>query len=156
MPGIAEAKTFNAHFEDPAGDSTTDARDIVAGRVAYNRRTGVLSAQVTVADDYANESDDAIVMVVVSDLVKGRCRKVSMTMGGVLSDPAVPVAWKGNTNDPKHKYYGAGTVDGATYSMRVKAKGLSGRTPGCVYMGIITNEQSAKLLDETTIDNGFA
>lgn len=155
LPTAAEAKTFNARFSDPEGDARPAARDIIAGRVAYNRKSGALSATVTAAADFAEERADAIVVVIVSDLVKGRCRKVRMTMGVPLSDPGVPVAWKGETTTGK-RYLGAGSLEGDTLKMRVKAKALSGLTPGCTAFFIVSNDESQTLLDDTPIENGFA
>lgn len=155
MPGAAQAKTFNARFDDPSGDSTSDARDIVSGRVAYNRKTGALSATVEVGADFADESQDAVVVVMVSDLVNGKCRKGVLSMGGLLSDPSVPVAWKGATGSGK-QHLGSGTLDGSVYSMRVKAKGLAGLTPGCTMIAITQRDKPYSLLDQTAENNGFA
>lgn len=155
LPAGAQAKTFNARFSDPEGDASPSARDITAGRVAYNRKSGALSATINVAADFAEERDDAVVVVIVSDLVRGRCRAVRMTMGVLLSDPSVPVAWKG-AGDPKKKYLGSGSLEGDTLKLRVKAKGLSGQTPGCTMIYIASQGDNADLIDETAMDNGFA
>lgn len=154
VPGTAEAKTFIASFEDPSGDGPSDARDIVSGRVAYNRKSGALSATIEVGADFAEERSDALMVMIVSDLVNGRCRKVSMTMGALISDPAVPVAWKG-IGTPKHKYYGTGSLEGSTYKMRVKSKGLAGKTPGCTAFALMSPDDTATVYDDTDISNGF-
>lgn len=153
VPAGADAKTFKARFSDPKGDAKPAARDITAGRVAYNRKTGALSASVTVAEDFAEERDDAVVVLVVSDLVKGRCRAVRLTMGVALSDPAVPIAWKGEKSTGNDKL-GAGSIEGNTLNMRVKAKAFSGLTPGCTAFFIV--DESQELIDDTPIENGFA
>ncbi len=155
LPAGAQAKTFKARFSDPKGDAKPAARDITAGRVAYNRKTGALSATLTVASDFAEEREDAVVVLLVSDLVKGRCRRVRITMGAALSDPAVPVAWKGerSTGDDK---LGAGSVEGSVLTMRVKSKAFSGLTPGCTAFYIVSTDDSQKLIDDTPIENGFA
>lgn len=155
LPAQAEAKTFKARFSDPEGDAKPAARDITAGRVAYNRKTGALSASVTVAADFAEERDDAIVVLVVSDLVKGRCRAVRITMGVALSDPAVPVAWRGEAGQGKQRL-GAGSLEGNVLNMRVKAKSLAGLTPGCTAFFIAENSDQQRLIDDTPIENGFA
>lgn len=153
-PSLAEAKTFVAPITDPAGDAKVDARDILSGRIAYNRKSGALSATVDVAADFADVRDDAIVYIILSDLVDGRCHKVSLTIGGLLSDPAVPLAWKGS-GAPKKKYLGTGVLEGATYKMRVKAKGLAGITPGCTAIALVSTGEDATLFDDTDIRNGF-
>lgn len=155
LPAGAQAKTFNARFSDPEGDAKPAARDITAGRVAYNRKTGALSATITAAADFAEEREDAIVVVVVSDLVNGRCRRIRMSMGVALSDPGVPVAFKGETTTGK-RFLGRGSLEGDTLKMRVKAKSLSGQTPGCTAVYIGTTDDESVIIDQTPIDNGFA
>jgi hypothetical protein len=155
LPTSAQAKTFNARFSDPEGDAKPAARDITAGRVAYNRKSGALSATVQVAADYAESREDAIVVVIVSDLVRGRCRAVRMTLGVALSDPAVPMAWKGETQTGK-RYLGSGSIEGDTLKLRVKSKALSGQTPGCTMIYLATAEDEPTIIDQTAIDNGFA
>jgi hypothetical protein len=154
-PGPAAAKTFVASFKDSTGDSTSDARDIVSARVAYNRRSGALSASVKMNAALGDVREDAVVIVLVSDLVNGKCRKVRMTMGATLSDPSVPIAWPGSTHG-KRQWNGTGSIDGDTISMRVKAKGLSGHTPGCTAIFVTSVGDVPTLLDDTPDNNGFA
>ena len=152
-PAIAHAKTFIAPITDPAGDSTVDARDIISGRIAYNRKSGAMSATVQVAADFADEHDDAFVYAVISDLVGGRCRKPVLTIGGQLSDPSAAMAAR---EDQGPIYRGRGSLDGTTYKMRVKAKRLSGVTPGCAAIVIVGGgEQDPQIYDTTAEDSGF-
>ncbi|MEH3055091.1 MAG: hypothetical protein PGN13_14015 [Patulibacter minatonensis] len=153
-PGAAEAKTFFASFSDPDTDGKgSAARDIVAGRVAYNRRTGVLSSTVEVQADWAEDRDADMVVVIISDLVQGTCKRETMVVLGSSADPGVPQGFRAKDRDGKHPYYGRGEIDGTVFKMRVKAKGLAGNTPGCVTVGIV--DDVGKVLDETPIDNGF-
>lgn len=152
-PGTAEAKVFVSPFTDAKGDAPA-ARDITKVRVAYNRKTGALSATVTVAKDYADREDVSAVFVGVSDLVNGRCRQGKLTLMASTADPAVPFAWVGNYDERKVKA-GTGFIDGTTLKMRVKAKQFSGLTPGCAIAGILTTDDDPTPLDLTDENNGF-
>ncbi|MBO9532834.1 MAG: hypothetical protein J7513_07670 [Solirubrobacteraceae bacterium] len=157
LPTAASAKTFVASFEDRTGDGKPDARDVVEGRIAYNRKSGALSATVRMNADILDEEDDAIVFVIVSDLRNGKCYRAIFTIGTVISDPSVPVAWKGGLDAAKPKQkYGSGSIEGDTIKMRVKAKSHGGQTPGCTAIVVVSRGDSPKIIDETPIENGFA
>lgn len=158
LPGAASAKTFVSHVPDPTGDAKASSHDIKSVRVAYNRRSGALSVSLTVAGSIDQNSDDGV-FVYLSDLVNGKCQKPVMLIGGVFSHGNGAVAQRMNgTGVIGNQYDGTGSVDGDTFSLRVKNRALAGTTVGCTGALIASappKGEKPTIFDKTTGNDGF-
>lgn len=151
-PSAAHAKTFKVGIDDIAGDGkSSDSRDMVGARVAYNRKSGAISMTVRMNADYELESRRTLISASISNLVNGRCQRAVLDIAAGTDDPATPVAATVAANGKLGKYrYGSGNIDGDVFNIRVRHRSLSGRTVGCVYVAIYDGESAPlTLLDDT-------
>ncbi|MDO9354720.1 MAG: hypothetical protein Q7T55_13565 [Solirubrobacteraceae bacterium] len=155
-PQTASAKTFVANVSDASGDADKSTTDIVKARIAYNRKTGAVSVSVAMKSKIDATNDDAIVSVVFSDLKNGKCQKATMIVSAILSLPGGAVATTMKKGKRGTDHGGSSSVDGQRLNMRVKAKALSGRTPGCTYVVLFRNDEGRATLDETKGNDGFS
>ncbi|MDQ8047165.1 MAG: hypothetical protein AAGC46_14160 [Solirubrobacteraceae bacterium] len=159
LPSSASAKVFVSHFTDQTGDGRTAGTDITNVRVAYNRKSGALSATLTV-DGTIDTTANQVFVVFLSDLVGGKCQQATTMIGGVFSHPDEAVAQRMRNGKGIGKQYvgDASLDDDNTFTVKVKSRALAGLTPGCAFAAIATSKVSGdldKVYDQTKSNNGF-
>ena len=155
LPAPAVAKTFTSRITDRSGDAPTGAVDITKARVAVNRKTGALSVTLTTKDAIDAAANDALFQVLLSDLKDGKCQKATVIITALFSAPGVVEARTVKAGKIGKPRMGRGSIDGDTFSLRVKLSAFSGRTPGCAYAVLLSAGEDQTPLDETEGDDGF-
>jgi len=167
----ASATTFTARITDPAGDAREATPDIVAARIAYNRRTGALSFSVTMADAIDVKATPAFVAIGFGGLKHGHCSD-DWTVAAWMEllpphDPPKASSgefeligaslFRGTNGQASAAARGKQVIDGDTISMRARSRKLGGLHPGCALVGIVTTLEGDNDGNDVTKGNaGFS